>query len=154
MPPTPANGGSLLPPVQPQRAPILQENPPADSGEPVAEANDTPGKVYAPGTVDRDSKLLYIIIASTPQADVAQRNADFIAKNGVDVASETLKSPRGKSTMFTLVSVKGFPTHNAAEPYRKRIVLIGHKTADFQKSHKAWDDAYMQNVTSLALPTK
>jgi hypothetical protein len=147
----PANGGSLLPP---QRAPIVQQNPPTDSGEAVVEPNEGPAKVYAPGTVDRDAKLLYIVIASTPQADIAQRNADFIAQNGVDVSIETSKSPSGKSTMYTLISVKGFPTHNASEPYRKRIVMIGHKTPDFQKTHKAWDDAYAQHVKSLAQQTK
>ena len=146
-PPSPANGGSFLPP---QRPPVLQQNTPTDSGEPVAEPNQTPGKVYAPGTVDRDPKLLYIIIASTPQVDVAQRNAKFIADNGVDVSIETLKSPRGKSTMFTLISVQGFPTVTEAEAYRKRIVQIGHKTPDFQKTRKAWDDAYAQHVKSLA----
>ncbi len=151
--PSPANGENILPPPAPQRTQILQQNTVADSGEQAADASDTPGKVYAPGTVDRDPKLLYVIIASTPQADIAQRNADFIAKNGVDVSIET-RSPHGKSTMYTLISVKGFPTHNAAEPYRKRIVLIGHKTPDFQKSHKAWDDAYVQHVTSLVQPTK
>ncbi len=154
VPPSPANGGSLLPPVTPQRTQILQQNTGADSGEQAMDASDTPGKVYAPGTVERDPQLLYVYIASTPQADVAQRNADFIAKNGVDVSIETSKSPSGKSTMYTLISVKGFPTHNAAEPYRKRIVLIGHKTPDFQKTHKAWDDAYVQHVKSLVRQTK
>ncbi|MGN6368803.1 MAG: hypothetical protein ACTHN5_11125, partial [Phycisphaerae bacterium] len=157
VPPSPANGGSLLPPAQPRRTPILQENtaPDRTSERAVEENTDTTeGKVYAPGTVDRDPKLLYIIIASTPQDDIAQRNAQFIAKNGVDVSIETLKNPRGRSTMYTLISVKGFPTLSEAEAYRKRIVQIGHKTLDFQKYRKAWDDAYATHVKSLSKESK
>jgi hypothetical protein len=139
--------GSIL-----QRAPTpLGPGPGPDPGE---VQTDAPGKVYGPSEVTRDAKLLYVIIASTPEADVAKRNAEFLAQNGVDVSIELLKGPHGNSSLFTLISVKGFPTHTEADAYKKRIVMIGHKTPDFVKTRKAWDDAYATHVKSLATPSK
>jgi len=108
----------------------------------------TPGKVFGPGTVEHDPKLWYIIIASTPEPEVAKRNAAFLASNGIDVSIETRRGTH--TSLYTLISANGFPTLVEAEAYKKRIVEIGHKTLDFQKTRRAWDDAYPNHVRPAA----
>jgi hypothetical protein len=144
-PPTPGDTRApqaLLPPkyTPPTLTPTDTDT---DTGAP-----DTaePGKVFGPGTVERDPKLYYIVIASTPSASIAQKNADFLANHGIDVSIEKRNSPSGHTSLFTLISVKGFPTLTEAESYKKKIVLIGHQHPDFVKYRKVWDDAYAAQI--------
>jgi hypothetical protein len=137
-------GASLLPPPMQQ---------PTGSPQGAAGRNgggEAGGHVFEPGTIVRTSDLLYIVIASTPSADVARRNAEFIAAHGVDVSIETRYS--NNNLIYTLVSVQGFPTHAAAEPLRARIVEIGHLHPDYRKGKKTWDDAYVFQVIKAAAP--
>jgi hypothetical protein len=98
---------------------------------------------FGPGQVKRTYDLYYVIIASTPSRDVAERNAKFIADNGVSVSVEY-----DKKGIFHLVSVDGFASNSAAKPLRDRIVEIGHLTEAYKRTRRAWDDAMIQNHLS------
>jgi hypothetical protein len=136
-----AGSSQLLPPSPPQT-----DGGTAPDGEATEDVRE--GKVYGPGVVKHSPELYYLMISSTPTASVAQKNAEFLAKHGVDVSIEIVGSANGKTRWYKLISVQGFPTLVEAEPFRKKIVAIGHLTPDFRKYHKVWDDAFPAHVSS------
>jgi hypothetical protein len=114
-------------------------------------ANNVPpakGQVYKGGTVNRSPELYYIWIASTPTEKIAQKNAEFLAAHGIDVSIEILELKKTKSFLYVIISVNGFSTNEAAEPYRAKIVQIGHLTDDYRKTKRAWDDAVPRKVSA------
>jgi hypothetical protein len=51
--------------------------------------------------------------------------------------------------------VDGYPSSAAAEPYRARIVAIGHQLPEYKTKKRAWDDAYASRIiprTTAATP--
>jgi hypothetical protein len=143
---------SLLPPMSPATpmGPVLVTGN-TDGGGVAAGNTDEAfrqGRVYEPGTLQRNFDQYYIIVAHSPTESIARRNAKFIADNGVDVAIEVTQS-KGK-TWYLITSAKGYPSMVAAEPDRKKIVAIGHLTQDYKLHHKAWDDAYVNQLNPPA----
>ncbi len=143
LPPT----ASLLPPSVPVRPPVNNTPVPGNT----ADAASAKGSVYGPGVIQRSSDLYYVIITQTPTASVAQKDADFLADHGIDVSIEiTSPGPGGKGYWYRLVSVQGYPTLVTANPFRKKIVLIGHLHDDFKKGKPMWDDAFLARVKATA----
>ncbi len=149
----------LLPPSGGRPTMPMPASPAAQGGSdqtPVSPEPDVPpvaGKVYGPRTVTRAPELYYVVISSTPAASVAQKNAEFLAAHGIDVSIEIVAGPGGggaNTRWFKIISVQGFPSVVAGEPYRKRIVLIGHQHPDFHNHKKVWDDAFLSHVTTVA----
>jgi hypothetical protein len=139
--------GAVVPPVSQREAatPVVQAvNSNRSPAAPVPTAAlPAVVKAYGPGEVDRHYDLFYVIIASTPSKDVAEKNAQFIAGKGVAVSIEV-----DKKGMLHLVSVDGFPSISAAQALRTKIVEIGHLTEAYKRTHRAWDDAMVQNHLS------
>jgi hypothetical protein len=141
LPPT----ASLLPPVAPVQ-PLVNSTPVSnDTADSTAK-----GTVYGPGVIQRSPDLYYVIIASTPSAPIAKRNADFLADHGIDVSIEISTGPGGKGYWYRLVSVQGYPSTVTGNPFLKRIVLIGHLHPDFKKGKPMWDDALLARVKAPA----
>jgi hypothetical protein len=107
------------------------------------------GHYWGPGQVtNRTSELLYIVISSSPSEEISLRNAKFLADHGIDLSYER-RYTSGR-LMYTLVSVNGFPTNASAEPYRAKIVAIGHLLPEYKTKKRAWDDAYAVRVVPKA----
>jgi hypothetical protein len=131
-----------------KRLPSAKYPPPPTTTPPQTETPAAPGQIYGPGAITRNLELHYIIIATTPSESIARRNAELIAKNGVDVSIETQMSRSGR-LLYRLISVQGASSTSDAQPLRKRIVEIGHLLPDFAKTRKAWDDATVMKWSSL-----
>ena len=148
------NDASQLPPTH-SPSPV---NTHTNSSQPPAPAQ-TVGRFSGAGTIDRNTPALiqrsgeqyYIIIASSPSEDVARRNGEFLADHGISASMETQIIE--KKTWYVLVSVDGFSSYDAAEPFRKKIVQIGHDLPAYKKSkdgRQAYDTARITNKVQTA----
>jgi len=158
---TPANGnpgnsgnrenpGNVQPLIPNQQRPVEPPAPRGNGGNlrpaPVAE-NTGPGRVYGPKQVTRSPDLYYVLIAQSPDLKIAQRNANLIAENGVDVSMEIMKGG-----MYALISAQGFRTLEEGEPTRAKIVQIGHLLPEYKRTKRAWDDATLQRFRAPPQP--
>ena len=97
----------------------------------------------------RSATLYYVVIATSPSEEVSQRNAKLLAAHGVSVSYETMTSRGATHPLYRLMSVDGFKTLSEAEPFRKKVVAIGHYVWDYAKTHKGWESAYVLRGASL-----
>ena len=61
-----------------------------------------------------------------------------------------------KKTWYVLVSAQGFSSYDAAEPFRKKIVQIGHELPAYKKTRdgrQAYDTARITNKVQTAVQT-
>jgi hypothetical protein len=158
-PGTPSVGGGLIPPPgeeavgtntpagqipQPQaggRLPVGTPNVPGPAPvSPMGRNPATPGRVYQPGEAQRTPGLQYLIIAQTPELKIAERNAEALARAGIDVSIEHMRGG-----LYGLVSVQGFRSSVEGESLRRKVIEVGR-----QFPGKGWGDAYFTNVRKPA----
>jgi len=140
------NGQSLIPQHIPD-APNNRGPAPGKTTPPPVPENAGPARAFEPRQIARSPDLYYVLIAQTPEREIAERNAKFIAQNGVDVSIEIL---RGK--IYALISVQGSRTLEEGEALRAKIVQIGHLLPEYKKTRRAWDDATLQRFRKPADP--
>jgi hypothetical protein len=99
-----------------------------------------PARVFQPGEAQRTGDLQYLIIAQTPDLKIAERNAEALARAGVDVSIEHMKGG-----LYGLVSVQGFRTSAEGEGLRRKVIEVGR-----QFPGKGWGDAYFTPVRKPA----
>jgi hypothetical protein len=145
LPPIPTHQNPETPekgtPVPPNPAKATPTNYP-----PAAYTGTEGGHVWRPGELagSRTSDRYYIIVASTPDSSIAERNAIWIADHGVDVSIET--TIQNGKVMYRIISAEGFKSVSDAKSLIDTIVQIGRKTPEYKKTHRAWDDAFAMKI--------